>query len=334
MEPHQIDPEILAARALQAVAAPGLDVTALPSHEARALADGVAMLLSEPLPDLPRVEDVILRGPQGGLRGRIYAPATPDPRGSLLYVHGGGWFACNVDTHERMLRVLAQATGLAVFAFDYRLSPEHPYPAALADTRAAWRWLRENGPARGIPTGRIAVAGDSAGANLALALALGERDAACEAPAGLALLYGCFAPGIETGSQRRYGDGAYGLSTARMAWYWRNYLGPAGEAPALLATPLHADLRGLPPTFVGVAELDILADENRLLAERLAASGVQVELEVWPHTTHGFLQMTRDVAAARSAVASIARAIRAFIVPGDDCMAGDRPAQPPPDLGM
>jgi len=313
MEPHEIDPEILAVRALQATTTSGLDLTALPSHEARALLNRAALLLSEPLPDLPRVEEVAFQGPEATLRGRIYAPATPDPRGSLLYVHGGGWFACDVDTHDRMLRILARSSGLTVFAFDYRLSPEHPYPAALEDTRAAWRWLRENGPARGVPTGRIAVAGDSAGANLALALAIGERDAGREGPAGLALLYGCFAPGIETESQRRYGGGAYGLSTARMAWYWRNYLGPAAEVPSPLATPLHADLRGLPPTFVGVAELDILADENRLLAERLAGSGTMVELQVWPHTTHGVLQMTRDVAAARSAVESIARVVRAFV---------------------
>ena len=301
-----IDPQIVAARQLQAAAVPGLDVMRLPVAQGRALANQAARMLNDGNPALARVEERAIATRAGALRARIYQADRSSTAGLFLYVHGGGWFACDVDTHDRMLRVLAKLSGLTIVGFDYRLAPEHPYPAALEDTQDVWRWALNVGVRLRVPTGHVVLGGDSAGANLALSLTLAERDSGRVLPAGLVLLYGCFAPGIETASQRRYGTGPFGLTTERMGWYWSNYLGAAAASPPPLATPLHADLKGMPPTFVGIAELDILADENRLLAERLAGSGVSVRTEVWPGTTHGFLQMTRDVAIARSAVRTIA----------------------------
>jgi acetyl esterase len=309
----QIDPEILKARKLQAAAAPAVDLTKIPVAEARALANRAAMVFGDGQPKMERIEDFEVTGDGGPIRARLYQPADARTDASLLYIHGGGWFACDVDTHDRMLRFLARESSLSVIAFDYRLSPEHPYPAALDDCRAVWAWLHATGAAHGIETEQVVVAGDSAGANLGLALAIDQRDRGRPTPAGLALLYGCFAPEQMTESRATYGTGAYGLTGERMDWYWSNYLGSAADNPPMLATPLHAALARLPSVYLGIAEYDVVSDESRLLAARLAEAGVPVELDVWPNATHGMLQMTRDVKVARDAVRSIARAVCEFL---------------------
>jgi acetyl esterase len=308
-QPDDVDPEILAARALQAAVAPAFDITKLEPARARALANQVAMAFNDGKPDLPRVETMFIEGPAGPLRCRLYQPEAAAGSGAIYYIHGGGWFACDVDTHDRMLRSLAAQSGLSVFGIDYRLSPEHVFPAALEDCLAGWHWLRGNAAKFQIDPSRITIAGDSAGANLALAVTLSERDAGRPMPVAAALLYGCFAPFLQTASRQRYGGGPYGLTGARMDWYWNNYLGPAAAAPPVLAAPLHADFHGLPPHYLGFAECDVNADENPMLAERMRNAGVTVTLDPWPRLTHGVLQMTRDVAAARAAVANIAQAL-------------------------
>lgn len=308
----EIDPEILAVRRVQASLAPGLDVTKVPVAEGRQLLDKLSIALNDGLPQLDRVEDYSVNGDGGPIRVRLYQPASPRTE-TILYIHGGGWFACSVDTHDRMMRVLAKETGMSVIGFDFRLSPEHAYPAALNDCRAVWTWLNQRGAALGISTDQLAIGGDSAGANLALALAIDQRDANGIKPVGLVLLYGCFAPNLMTESRARFGSGAFGLTGERLDWYWSNYLGSAADDPPILATPLHAPLEGLPPTYLGVAEMDVVSDESHLLAKRLTEAGVLVTLETWPRTTHGVLQMTRDVQAARNALKSISRAFLKFV---------------------
>ncbi len=304
-----IDSEILAARILQAKAAPALDITALPTAEARRLANAAAMIFNDGAPFVARVEDFMVPTAGGDLQLRLYQPESARGCGAVLYIHGGGWFACNVDTHDRMMRVIADTAGVSVVGVDFRLSPEHPFPAAFDDCRAAWAWLQEHAAEQGIDPARVAVAGDSAGANLALALSVHLRDTGQFMPVGGALLYGCFAPGLDTDTMRRFGQGGYGLTAARMGWYWDNYLGPATADPPVLATPLHADLTGLPPQFLGIAEADTVSDDSRLLLARLEAARVPAEFVVWRGATHGFLQMTRDVALARTAVEETARAL-------------------------
>lgn len=291
-----IDPEILAVRAAMAAATGPFDIMTLPPAEGRALIDKAAMILNDGLPEMAAVEDHDV----GGMRVRVYTPHGFVPGTWLYYIHGGGWFACSVDTHDRMLRMLADLTGARVFSPDYRHAPEHPYPAPLDDCAKGLEWAMDQCPGE-----KFALAGDSAGANMALSLGLRLRDAG-RTPTGLALLYGCFAPGLDTASAREFGGGAYGLTDERMQYYWANYL--AGT-DAVEATPLHADLSGLPPVFLGIAEADSVADDNRLLAEKLD----RVELQVWPGATHGFLQMSRDVALARTAIADIASAIRGWL---------------------
>jgi acetyl esterase len=311
-QPADIDPEILVARALQGQALPVFDITKLEPAEGRRLLNQAASVLNDGFPEVDRVETFSIEGPGGPLRVRLYQPAGSAGRGAIYYIHGGGWFACDVDTHDRMLRVLAAESGSAVFAIDYRLSPEHVFPAALDDCLAGWRWLRDNGQARGIGE-KIAISGDSAGANLSLGVVLTERDAGRQLPVGAALFYGAFAPNLNTASAVRYGQGPYGLTAARMAWYWQCYLGPHAAAPPVLATPLNADFHGLPPIYLGTGECDVLADDSRLIAEPMRAAGVDVTLEVWPRLTHGVLQMTRDVRAAHKVVVAVARRLAGWV---------------------
>jgi len=294
--PVAIDPEILAVRAAMAAATGPFDIMTLPPAEGRALIDKAALTLNDGLPEMASVEDHEV----GEMRVRAYTPRTLVAGTWLYYLHGGGWFACSVDTHDRMLRMLADLAGARVVSPDYRHAPEHPYPAPLDDCARGLDWAMAERPGE-----KFALAGDSAGANMALSLALRLRHAA-RAPAGLALLYGCFAPGLKTESARRFGNGAYGLTDERMQWYWKNYLAGTG---AVEATPLYADLTDLPPVFLGIAEADTVADDSRLLAEKLD----RAELKIWPGATHGFLQMSRDVALAREAIADVAGAIRGWL---------------------
>jgi len=308
----EIDPEIMAARRLQAPVLAGVDVTRLDGAQARALANSAAMVFNDGKPEMQRVEDFEIPCPYGSFRARVYQPAGARADGSIFYVHGGGWLAYDVDTHDRTLRFLAQQSGLSLLAFDFRLSPEHPYPAALDDCRTAWAWLHEHGPSHGVPTEKVAIGGDSAGGNMGLALAIDQRDQAGPRPVGLALAYACLAPGLMTESRERYSARAFGLTPERMDWHWSAYLGDLAGAPPPLAAPLQAGLVGLPPVYLGIAECDVVADDSRLLAARLAEANVPVEVDVWPGSTHGVLQMTRDVQIARDAATAMARALARF----------------------
>ena len=230
----------------------------------------------------------------GGVGCRLLRPADPRP-GTVVFVHGGGWTFGTPATHERFASLLAAGTRRPVLVPDYRLAPEHAAPAAVDDVLAVLAEWDAPGP--------LVLAGDSAGANIALAAALARPP---RTPAFLSLLYGCFAPDFDTASHARNGEG-YGLTTARMRWYWRNWL---GAAPDPRAAPGHADdLAGLPPCHLLAAGLDPLLDDSIRLAARLAVAGVSVRLDVVPGVVHGFLQMTSRLTPAVTATRDIVAAI-------------------------
>jgi acetyl esterase len=310
----EIDPEI-AAILRESAAADLPDATTLPIAAARAQLTEASLAWNVDLPELPAVADLRVPGPAGAIRLRHFRPRAGGRLSLVVCLHGGGWTIGSVDTHDRLMRLLALAADAAVIGVDYRLAPEHPYPAPLEDCLAAIRWVRAQADALEVDALRTVLAGDSAGANLALASLLALRDAREPLPKGAALLYGCYASRLDTASHARFGDGAYRLSTAEMRWFWRNYLG--GSPPGRpLAEPVYADLRGLPPLFLTLAAIDPLADDTRELARRLAAAGVPHEVREYPGLVHGFLQMTARCAAARTAMADAGRAIRHLLTSG------------------
>ena len=206
-------------------AAPGVDFKTLPIAEARASADAASIAWNDGAPEIAARETAV-RVDGASLRGRLYHPKPGTTLPVIVYVHGGGWTFGSVDTHDGTMRTLAAASGFAVFGFDYRLAPEHPYPIPLEDTLGAIAFGLSGALGSDVDARRWALAGDSAGATLALAAMIQRRDAGLALPAAAALFYGCYAPDFETGSHARFGEG-YLLTTANMRWYWRNYLGAA-----------------------------------------------------------------------------------------------------------
>jgi acetyl esterase len=287
------------------------DTTKIPLAEARPLTNSVSRTWNWPKPDL-EVVDLYVPGAAGALRARLYRPAA----GTLpviLYLHGGGWVFCDLDTHDRMMRLLALESGAAVLGLDYRLAPEHPFPAGHDDALAAIAWLRSDGRARGLDPKRIAVAGDSAGANLALGVLVGLRDRGLPKIKGGALFYGCLAPDHDTESHRRFGGGAYNLTTVRMQWFWKAWLGGAAAAPDPRAAPLLADMTGLPRLYVNAASLDPLLDDSVRLAEKLKAAKVPHRFDVYDGVIHGFMQMSRELELGRKAIADAGRALKEIL---------------------
>jgi acetyl esterase len=264
-------------------------------------------------PELASVADLAMPGPRGPIRLRHYRPREAASLPLVIYFHGGGFVIGSLDTHDRLMRLLALDSDAAVIGVDYRLAPEHPFPAPLDDCVAAVRWLRSETQHLRLDRERVVLAGDSAGANLALASLLDLRDApeprACK---GAALFYGCFWRRLDTPAHARFGDGSLHLGTAEMRWFWQQYLGDPSR-PEPRAEPIYADLRGLPPLFLTAAALDPLYDDTVELDRRLEAAGVVHELKAYPGLVHGFMQLTLRSAAARAAVRDAGHAIRRML---------------------
>jgi acetyl esterase len=300
MSPY-VDPDMLAILETMR-AAPPVDYAAMPMGEARQVFEqGMAPWTALGPRDLV-VDELTLAGASGQMRARLYRPKA-ERLPLILFVHGGGWTFGSVESHANEMRYLALESGCAVLGFDYRLAPEFPFPAPLEDVLAAIDAVRTGALGDLADADRLALAGDSAGANLALAALLALRDAGEPLPAAAGLFYGCYTPGADSESHRLHGDGSFGLTSARMGWYWGNFLGGAREAPPVLATPLHADLAGLPPLYLMAAGLDPLRDDTLALAARLKAADVPHELDSIPGVIHGFLGRTPRLPAARNALA-------------------------------
>jgi acetyl esterase len=273
----------------------------VPIEQARAAHTAEAVELGGRGPELADVRDVQFPGPGGPVTVRAYRPE--DAVGAIAYLHGGGWALGSLDGFDAVCRALARASGAVVAAVDYRLAPEHPFPAAVDDAVAAVRWLAAD-------SDRVAVAGDSAGGNLAAVAARrvrGEVDLRYQA-----LIYPACGAGLNTPSYREFGTG-FGLTTEGMRRFWALYLdGADGTHPD--ASPLRADdLAGLPPAYVLTAEADVLRDEGEAYAEALRSAGVEVVARRWPGTIHGFWRWQAAAEPARAAVAEVGAALHAAL---------------------
>jgi acetyl esterase len=220
------------------------------------------------------------------------------------------------------MRLLAGRSGWAVCAVAYGLAPEHRYPVQLEQALAVIGWLGTAAAGLGLEVGRLALGGDSAGANLALAAQVALRDRGGPPVRRGLLFYGMYDLDFETDSYRRFGDGAYGLSRERMAWFWSQYLGREPVSAPPLAVPARARLHGLAPQLVIGAGLDCLLDDSRVLAAALERAGVPNTLTVYPGVPHSFVQMSAFVAAADRAVDQAAAFLRNAAVPGGEDAAG------------
>ena len=275
----------------------------LPVDEARRLYEARVAVMAPPA-EVAIVAERDIAGPAGPLRLRIYTPKGHGPFPLMMFFHGSGFVLCSLDTHDGMCRNLAAGIGCAVVSVDYRLAPEHKFPAGPDDCLAATRWAAAHAGELGADPLRVMLAGDSAGGNMAAVTALRARDEGGPALSGQMLLYPVtdyHTPG--TPSYEENADG-YGLTRDTMKWFWAHYLNDAKEAAHPYVSPLRAeDLTGLPPAYVLSAEYDPLRDEAERYGERLRAAGVPVEITRRAGMNHGFMFWVGLVDGADSAMA-------------------------------
>lgn len=283
--------------------------SSLTIEETREKYVGMRGLAGEPKP-LERVEDLTVSGPGGEIPIRLYASTREDRLPALVYLHGGRFISGNLETHDRVCRDLADRSGWMIIAVDYRLAPEYLFPAAVEDAFAVVSWTGREGLKLGVDPSRIGVGGDSAGGNLAAAVALMASDAGPPRLCCQMLIYPMLDATCSGESHRTMASG-YGAGSADMKLGYALYLGETGRPKDPRVSPVFADgLSRLPSTFVLTAEFDSLRDEAELYAARLESAGVPVELVRIPGAIHGIFQMAGVLKSGDSALEQAADFLR------------------------
>ena len=268
-------------------------------------------LMDEPAPALPRIEDIRIPGPAGEIPARVYsARAAKTPQPTVAYFHGGGWVQGDLETHHGLCARLAEHAGALVVAVDYRLAPEHKFPAAVEDCLAAYRWLRTKGRDVGADLSRVAVAGDSAGGNLSAVVSQLAASAGVPAPTCQVLIYPAVDFSLETSSHRELADG-HVIPRDRILWYMEQYLKSDEDKSDLRASPLRApSLEGQPPAMIVTAGFDPLRDEGRAYGDRLREAGVDVVYREYPGQIHAFVSLTKAIPQGMACTLEIAQYLR------------------------
>jgi len=283
--------------------------------EARAQYEARIPLMAPPA-TIGSVDQRTIAGPGGDLALRIYRPPGEGPFPVLVFFHGSGFVLCSLDTHDGMCRNLCAGAQCIVVSVDYRLAPEHKFPAGLEDCVFATRWVAAHAQELNGDPARIAIGGDSAGGNMAAAAALRLRDEGGPPLRGQLLIYPVtdyHTPGTPSYQQNAAG---YGLTRDTMVWFWDHYLNSPADAANPLASPLRApDLRGLPPALVVTAEYDPLRDEGELYAARLREAGTPAITSRWDGMNHGFFFWAGRVDKAGEAMAESCRWLRQVLQP-------------------
>jgi len=304
-----VDPELLTAGKLlqeRGFAVP--DRTKAPLSEVRAAQDRVGAFLGQGSVPLKQERDLSLPGPHGQVPCRLYLPDEVVRPPLIVYAHGGGFMQGSLPSWDAMLRELVRQSGAAALSVDYKLSPEHRFPKAFEEMVAMTRLATREGAGLGIDPTRLAVGGDSAGANLALAAAMALRDEGLRAVRFMLLIYGVYSTDSESPSWQRFGRGA-GLSQTQMRWIWETYLETSEQRQDWRAAPILGNLKGLPPAHLIVGNLDPLQDDSRRLAAALEEAGVQHTLKVYDGINHGFIRYGRLIGTSRRALGECAAAL-------------------------
>lgn len=269
------------------------------------------IVAEHPRLEMARTSSLQIPGPAGPLAARLYVPhGAAEPGPLLVYYHGGGWVIGDLETHDAPCRFLAANSGVRLLAIDYRLAPEHPFPAAAEDVHAAYAWVTANAAKLGADPVRIAVGGDSAGANLAAVASLLAREAGLPLPAMQLLIYPVTVADEELPSRRTCGEG-FLLTRPDMDFFEDRYLPPGVDRSDPRISILRAaDLSGLPPAYLAIAGFDPLRDEGVAFARRLEEAGVPVALRLHPGLVHTFANLTALCPTARQAMLEAVGALR------------------------
>jgi acetyl esterase len=292
---------------LQSISAP---VETLTPAEARRASDERRAQSAAEVEPVHDVADITIDGPGGPLRLRLYRPSEAIGLPVVVFFHGGGWVLCDLDSHDGLCRTLTNAVGAVVVSVDYRRAPESRYPAAVQDAYAATDWVATRAGDLGIDASRLAVAGDSAGGNLAASVTLVARDRGGPDIAHQLLIYPVTDHDFGTASYREFGVDHY-LTAAAMSWYWNQYVPEPDRRAEPYAAPLRAaDLSGLPDAIVVTAECDPLRDEGHAYARRLRAAGVPVDYLMYEGAFHGFFSLAASLSLARAAIREVTDRVR------------------------
>lgn len=258
------------------------------------------------------VEDVTIPVHDGNIRARIYRPIAKEYLPAVVYYHGGGFVFGSIDTHDHVCRRISRLGEVAVISVDYRLAPEHKFPTAVEDAYAALKWVTDNATKLGLDSGRIAVAGDSAGGNLATVVSIIDRDKQSGIVKYQVLIYPVVNMlGTPTTSIIEYSSEEYViLTTSIMRWFGQQYLRAPQDAASPYASPILANLSGLPPALIITAEYDPLRDEGEIYGHLLRRHGVDAVSIRYNGVIHGFVNFYPILAAGREAIAHIAASIK------------------------
>jgi acetyl esterase len=268
-------------------------------------------LMDEPAPSLPRIEDIRIPGPAGEIPARLYSTTVEKrPQPTVAYFHGGGWVQGDLETHHGLCARLARHAGALVVAVDYRLAPEHKFPAAVDDCLAAYRWLRTKGRDLGADTTKVAVAGDSAGGNLSAVVSQLAASSGVPVPTCQVLIYPAVDFSLDTESHRELADG-HVIPRDRILWYMEQYLKGEADKADLRASPLRApSLKGQPPAMIVTAGFDPLRDEGRAYGDRLREAGVDVVHREYTGQIHAFVSLTKAIPQGMACTLEIAEFLR------------------------
>ncbi|MGH7933603.1 MAG: alpha/beta hydrolase [Candidatus Binataceae bacterium] len=306
----QLDPQMKALLD-QLTAAGGKPFHELTPAQARAAIEMLFQAFRSPTsPPVGKVEDRKIPGPGGEIPVRIYTPTGAGPFGALLYFHGGGWVVGTLNDYDEVCRSLTVGTGCVTVSVDYRLAPEHKFPAAPEDCYAAAKWTADNARTLNVDPARIAAGGDSAGGNLAAVVAQMARDRGGLKLVHQVLIYPAIDAADDTPSQREFTQDGYILSRADMEWFWGHYLTDKDRANPYACPLRAASLAGLPPATVILAEVDPLRDEGQLYADALRKAGVAVTLKRYEGVCHGFVSLNNAIDAGKRALAECCNGLR------------------------
>jgi len=281
-----------------------------PLPELRQQLRTMVALMDEPAPALARAEDIRIPGPAGEIPARVYAASVGETLPAVVFFHGGGWVQGDLETHHGLCARLALHGDALVVAIDYRLAPEHKFPAGVEDAFAAYRWLRAHGRELGADTTRVAVAGDSAGGNLSAVVSQLAASAGLPVPTCQVLIYPALDASLDTESHRELAD-AHVIPRERIVWYMAQYLGADADTVDPRVSPLRAKrLAGQPPTMIVTAGFDPLRDEGHAYAEALRRAGVDVVYREFPGQIHAFVSLTKAIPQGLTCTLEVAEYLR------------------------
>jgi len=285
------------------------DLATLSIEEIREVYNAERAWWNEIKPDMHDVSELTIPGPVREVPVRIYRPLNPSNGPTLLYLHGGGWLVGNLDTHDRVMRLLADFSGACVVGVDYALSPEYKFPVAINEARAVIEWLQAKGESCGLDSSRLGIGGDSAGANMAVGVTQLCHQQSPGIIQFLLLYYGAYGL-TQSRSWEQYGNVEFEFTPEEKEFYLTSYLADTRERDDPRFKVLNGDIHVLPTTFIGAAQCDPLQDDSTALYDAMQAAGKQATLKIYPGVLHSFIHYSRMLDKATEALRDGANALK------------------------